>query len=379
MMMDEVATTPNVGEEGPGLYPPPTGPTLNEREAKDLDARFFESDPMGYFHSRIQSLLSWGGGSTVSDSPLLRSFLEKTRLEPQPGPENFDRELQLAKDSLQVRHHVAEATLRLLITVRRQSANKTPASFWLTLVETPIRVRDLLEEVDSSFFEADNLPGIGAGLLLPLSLGTPVPDGEVRGLQNSLSWIARARELLSDGHIDVNSANNRIKHGVAAMPDRTRRLSFALSPPSAAGEIRVSDVSGPDAVELFDTTFLEYVSRPAKRVGEPKHGYERTLLRTDPGVLLAEAWMMTLVYGAMFYTAVYRFGGTDVVPSRYPGLRDGPTPSQMLGDSVVGLRFPLTAPPGGGPSVRPSGMGFNNGYFVPMEFGPMERVEVIKG
>lgn len=361
------------------MYPPPTGPILNEQEAKDLDERFFASDPMGYFYSRIQSLLSWGGGSSVPDSPLLRSFLAKTGLQPQPGPEEFDRELQLAKDSLQIRHHVAEAMLRLLVTLCRHRTNQSPASFWLTLVETPTQLRDLLEEVDSSFFDAENLPGIAAGLLLPLPLGTVVPEDQASGLNNSLSWIARARELLSDGHIDVNSANNRIKHGVAATPDKNLRITVAVSPPDNSNTIRESDVSGPDAVDIFDTTVLEYVSRPAKLPGESKHGYERTLLRTDPGTLLAEAWMMADVYGALFYTCAYRFAGTDMVPPRYPGLRPGPSPTQMLGDSVVGLRFPLTAPPGGGPSMRTSGVGFNNGWFVPMEFGPRKRVQVIEG
>jgi hypothetical protein len=112
---------------------------------------------------------------------------------------------------------------------------------------------------------------------------------------------------------------------------------------------------------------LEYISRPP---GKPKNGYERTLLRADAPTLLAEAWMMAITHGALFHTGANLHIGDrgDATIAPHPGLAAGPNPEQVLANKSVGMRFPMTTPPGGGHPTRPSGIALPEGFF-PLEFG----------
>jgi len=58
----------------------------------------------------------------------------------------------------------------------------------------------------------------------------------------------------------------------------------------------------------------------------------------------------------------------DATIAPHPGLAAGPNPEQVLANKAVGMRFPMTTPPGGGHPTRPSGIALPEGFF-PLEFG----------
>lgn len=103
-------------------------------------------------------------------------------------------------------------------------------------------------------------------------------------------------------------------------------------------------MTGDSAFDVFDTIVLEYISKPPKPHGSEPLGFERTLLRVDAPAVLAEAWMLALLHGAIFHTCAYRHNGDKPLPTvaEHPGLALGPQPQRILGRYVVGLRFPVT-------------------------------------
>ena len=104
------------------MYPPPEGQDLTEEQALELDDTFLASDPFQYFSSRIASLLRWHEGAPMSDAPLpepepgsiraeFNQYLQRPAAD---GPfKDLDVHVQVAADALAVRHHAAEALLRL--------------------------------------------------------------------------------------------------------------------------------------------------------------------------------------------------------------------------------------------------------------------------
>ena len=95
---------------------------------------------------------------------------------------------------------------------------------------------------------------------------------------------------------------------------------------------------------------------------------EFTTLNLPPATLLAEAWMMTVAYGAMFHVAAteYFAGRTDMTLPAYPDVPAGPEPHQLLQGAILGIRHPATTPPGGGEITRGFGIAFHE-RFVPMD------------
>ena len=67
--------------------------------------------------------------------------------------------------------------------------------------------------------------------------------------------------------------------------------------------------------------------------------------------------------------------------SPFPTLPLGPSPTQLLGKAVTGMRFPVTDLPDGTTTTRNSGIGFNHGVFVPLGFddGAHESVTLVDG
>jgi hypothetical protein len=111
-----------------------------------------------------------------------------------------------------------------------------------------------------------------------------------------------------------------------------------------AGEIPLSAATSPDAINLVGTVSVDYLSWPS---GTLKQGMEFTTLNLRPATLLAEAWMMTVVYGAMFHVAAteYFAGRTDVTLPAYPDGPAGAEPHQLLRGEILGIRHPATTPP----------------------------------
>jgi hypothetical protein len=164
--------------------------------------------------------------------------------------------------------------------------------------------------------------------------------------------------LLVRDDIDVNAAFNKLKHGLAVRSRDDLRVAFIQQAPSD-GTVPLSALTSPDAIDLIDTVSLDYLSRPRSRQGR-KQGMEVATLRLSPATLVAETWMMALTYGAMFHVAAARHLGThgDVQLAGYPDVPAGPTPDQLLKESLIGIRHPVTTPPDGGSIDREAGFAF---------------------
>ena len=119
---------------------------------------------------------------------------------------------------------------------------------------------------------------------------------------------------------------------------------------------------------IFDCPVLDVLAE-APKVDGHKQGLEVTQLRVDVPAVLAEAYMIAWTHGAMFHVAAsMHFRGREDLPEdvRAPAHRSYPVngrrPDDIAADAPVGMRFPLTTPPGGGPLKRPMGIGFRNRF-----------------
>jgi hypothetical protein len=82
-----------------------------------------------------------------------------------------------------------------------------------------------------------------------------------------------------------------------------------------------------------------------------------------PHLRLAEASMMITTLSAMFHLAAKRhFDGRATALPHYPNLPTGPTPSQLLAGTVIGLRQAITNPPDGEPTDRPTGLATHEAF-----------------
>lgn len=366
------------------MYPDPAGSELTGDECRALDDHYLTSDPTSYFRSRIDSLLDWVDQPTPAGAAPSEV---RRRFEGLVGPvassrfptSNDQRQAQVAIDAIQLRHATAEALLRLLHAKVTCRSAVQPASLWMALIQTPAQLHKLVEELRPHVESADFFPVL-AGMLIPAPLGTKLDETSGGAVNTALEWIARASEIVSTGHIDLNAANNKIKHGVTARLEDKMRLTMTLEPFPDDGRVPLSALTGKTALTIFDTTVVEYISRPPKTDGKEPHGFERTLLRVDAPSVLAEAWMLALVHGGIFYTSAYRHRHEGWEPSdtQHPGLAVGPSPEQVMGRNVVGMRFPVTKSPSG-ESHRPAGILFGDGTFRTLTFGPGRRGIVTDG
>jgi len=367
------------------VYSAPTGPELDAEGGRSLDDHFLTSDPTGYFRSKIDSLLDWSEPSRPDDQG--GSGAGRRRFEEALGlasssryPTDLEqRRLQVAVDAIQLRHQAAEALLRLIHARLTCRASTQPCSLWITLVRTPPQLHTLVKELHHRA-DSEDFASIMAGLIIPAPNGTKLDQDLLAAVQNAFLWVARAAEIVSTGHIDLNAANNKIKHGVTARPEDRLRVTLTTEGPDEDGNVPLSALTGGSAVDIFNTIVLEYISRPPKQSGQEQHGFERTLLRTDAPIVLAEAWMLALLHGAVFHTCAYRHHGERVVPEMadHPGLAIGPTPQQLLGQHAVGMRFPVTTSPSG-QVPRPTGVLLGDGTFLTLSIGAGRQSLVVDG
>jgi hypothetical protein len=366
------------------MYPPPTGPVLNADECRALDDEFFATDPTSYFRSRIDALLDWVDQANSDHQEI---SAERRRFQDILGPAASarypttaeQRRLHVAIDAVQLRHHAAEALLRLIHARLRCRKSTQPCSLWMALIQTPTQLHNLVEELRPQV-ESEDFGPILAGQIMPVPNGTQLNQDAVAAVQHAMRWVVRASEIVSTGHIDLNAANNKIKHGITARPEGRMRITFTTETPDQNGNVPLSALTGESALDVFDTVVLEYITRPPKPKGHEQHGFERSLLRVDVPVVVAETWMLALLHGAVFHTCAYRHHGERVVPqmAEHPGLATGPTPEQILGKHVVGMRFPVTTTPGG-QIPRPAGILLSEGTFLTLTFGPGRQGVVVDG
>ena len=351
------------------MYPPPSGAELTEAEARRLDDQFFASDPTAYFRARIYGLLSLYQARDNLPGPRegLAGVLGNvaSSLVP-PTPDEI--ELQVTTDAVQLRHHVAEATLRLLLS-RFTHRTKEHRSLWLELVESPRQMEQVVNQLDSHLLDQDVAPVL-AGLLFAVHPEATLSGEHRRAMEHALEWITRAMLIVSPGHLDLAGASNKIRHGITTTSSNDTRVTFTTSSIIDPAQIPLEALTGETATDLINSPILQYISRPPGK-GGVRHGFERTLLNVDIETALSEAWLIALVHGALFYGAAFRHHRYDPakVAIPQPPWVIGPSPKQLLRGRYLGLRFPLTTATDG--SVhRKSGVATWDGGFIDMAFGP---------
>ena len=368
------------------MFPPPTGSAPSVEQVRELDDSFFASDPVGYFHARIESLIAYAQGAVADYGTGLGDDYAR-HLGRQPhdmgAPSAGARELQVVVDALSLRHHAAESLIRLWLAVLQTRATAPgTVSVWVTMADGKRSMIEVLKEIAKT--EGADDPEVVLALLLPRGLG-----GEFRTnarLHQAVSvaeeWLVHAETLLMRQDINASAAHNKAKHGLAIRARSDLRVDVVTGPlPSHDGTLPVSAMQ--NTVPIFDRPVLEYVARPPSK-GKPGSGLELTQLRLDAATLLAETTMLATVHGAVFHVAAARhaeWSPTVGTISPFPTLPLGPSPTQLLGKAVTGMRYPITDLPDGTTTTRSPGIGFNHGVFLPLEFddGAHDSVTLVDG
>jgi hypothetical protein len=355
------------------VFTNPQGRNLTPAQAMELDDNYFGSRPLGYFSSRIASLISSAGTLQADTSEGMGGQVAAALgLSGVPGILTFDesdRELQIATDSFAVRHHAAESLVRLYhaLTVDAPKMGGEKC-VWAAIAEGPNRTVVLVDEAKAQLLSTAGRETFWETVLpVGAAEATSAEQAEMvnKALKVMAAWLQHAMDLLVRDDIDINAAHNKVKHGLAVRSRDDNLLTFTTNPPNPDGNFSPSALTGENAVDIFNSPTLDYLARP-KSTGR-KQGLEVTSLALTPSVLLAESWMMSVTYGAMFQVAASRhFQGRDVSFMTYPALPLAPTPEQLLGESVVGMRHPVTYPPDGGELDRKAGIAFQT-TFMPIE------------
>lgn len=334
------------------LYPEPVAAALSVEQVSELDDSFFASKPTAYFRSRLESLLSVES-KIDHDSGVARDvaaligdseFLSGAR------PNADDLITQQAIDSFSLRHHIAEATVRVTLAVlqaQEERARGARVSTWWTLAAGPVKTVDVVSKIQSVRPEVD---GDRIAELFGMGRQPVVYETEeecVLALRTAWNWILRACAIVSGKGVDANSAHNKIKHGFATRAASDLRLDLFMGkiPGDTIGESEINK-----SLPLISGVALEFIS--SVRRGDPASGsIESTAMVLDPVYLLAEAASLLRIYGAIFATAARsHFGETRSEASLefHPGLTPMAGPRDVARREPVSIREPLTFAASGG-------------------------------
>jgi hypothetical protein len=361
------------------MYPPPDGQDLTQEQAMELDDTFLASDPFQYFRSRIASLLVWQERAPMSDAPLpgpdpgsIRAEVNQYLQRPvADGPFNvLDVHAQVAADALAARHHAAEALLRFACARLAPAAAGAPC-LWAEIATGPTQIADVIERLNARARDAEWGERMFCAFVEPGRREMARRSPEIVDACNVfVEWLGYAAALLSPAAINLQAGHNKIKHGLAVRARSDMRVTFVTTPPQPDGSIPLSAFTGPGAVDIFDQPVLESLARGPKVDGHPQ-GLEITQLRLKPSALLAETYMLAMTHGALFHVAAAEhFAGRENLreyqaPPPFPGYPvGGPRPAHIDARAPVGMRFPVTMPPGGGQIRREAGIGFRDRFLT---------------
>lgn len=385
-----------------GMYPSPVGKDLSAQQAKELDDTFLSSDPLSYFRSRIASLVAWderydvgppADGSTGDDVPAapvgsLRLEMEEhlRRSWPGEGFSSLDVRAQVAADGLAVRHHAAEALLRLAAVRLAPDPLPEPRCLWVAMADSPKSIEQVRERLDAARDAAEPPVRFVRAVVPPADRERASMDVDtIAGINVFVRWLWYAARLLEPSTIDVHGANNKVKHGLAVRARADTRSAFlSPAPDTNLSELPLSAFD--DAVDVYTHPVLEFLAN-APKVDNHRQGLELTQVHLSPAVVLAEAEMLAMTHGAMFnVAAVEHFADHDDLdepglgPPAHPGYpTGGPTPKDIDPDGVTGMRFPVTNPPGGGEPGRGAAIGFRNGFYNALTIGPRISGRIVDG
>lgn len=339
----------------------PEGPDLSAAQARQLDDEFFQANPRGYFSARIGSLMELlerdGDVNLENPWPGLRMSPEASI-----AYTKSDQSLQLAADAFAVRHHAAEALVRLLHALIVPSSRSDAPSTWALITDGPTTLHVACAEL-MDVLNAKGNESLLASRLFPN--GTKVTDEVQRAFGTAVAWLNHATHLLTSDGLEVNAANNKMKHGLAVRMRNDVRIELMVGlQPRGDGTVPLSAFGVGKSIPIFDRPMLTYLSRPHPA---KKNGLETSSLRVDVPLVLAEAWMISLYYGAFFHVAAaahFTAGEERPTIAPYPTMPLSPTPDELLGNVPLGYRGVVTTPPGGG-VPRESGL-FFHGMFQQM-------------
>ncbi|MCC9205969.1 hypothetical protein [Arthrobacter sp. zg-Y769] len=377
------------------MYPPPSGSELTAEQRQELDDTFLSSDPHAYFSARIGMLLQWAdcGEDSRENSMGQRGGEQRTaggfaRLLGQPDgffPQTSQGSItpQIATDAYALRHHAAESLVRLTAALSSQM-EEAESCVWETLSTGKNQLEDVVKQLRGSFSSEEALEKFADLVLRRQDLQGGMTEQLASAVSVFADWLDFAIALLVGHELQLNAAHNKVKHGLSVRARNDLKVSFSTTPPSADGTIPISALTGPDAIDVFDRPVIEVLATAPKIDGH-KQGLELTQLTVDVPAVLAETYMIVWVHGAMFHVAAARhFDGRldlpdDLYEPLYPGYPiGGPRPNDISTKAPVGMRFPLTTPPGGGPVQRPAGIAYRD-LFIPFTFtGPaMHNIRLV--
>lgn len=365
------------------IFPEPTGVEVDPLHIPELDDAFFSSDPFAYFCARIQALTA-APSVEPFDTDDGRAFLRLLQIPGESARVEGTSAVQLQRsvDAIGLRQHVAETVVRTWLAALETRTSGRTVSVWARLNDQPTQILQVLERIGGHPDNGD--PQAVLDLLYPPHFHARVsPGSELDRAANCLiSWLVHAEALLTRRDIQLAAAHNKVKHGLAVRPRNDLRIDMFESDPASGGsEAPVSAMQ--NSIPVIDRPSVLFLSRPPRAEDSPRECLELTLLRVDLPSVLAETYMLATVHAAVFHTAARRYEdqGTDAIGiPPFPTLPLGPTPEQLLGKAVTGLRSPVTFRPDGSPSQRRPGVAFNNFVFVPMETtGRGRSVHVVDG
>lgn len=396
------------------MYPAPQGALESPEQMRDLDDTFLTSDPYGYFVSRIGMLHAWAktaegkdqvrgaaSGTPSKDSqadgiaahvfpvgrPDLDPIIAAVMQDKEPErPKAMVVSAQVAVDAFALRHHVAEAMVRLFVACSERSIATDPltTSLWSRMTDDKNTQIDLL--VKAATNAAHDLGEFGFGRLILPPSATVESDADRAFLEHLLDrcaeWFRHALTLLQPAELDVNTAHNKVKHGLAIRGRSDLKVSFTTVEPDSDGNIPLSAFGDEVSFEIFERPVLEFMSRPKLQESKIRQGLEVTQLRLDYRALLAESTLMAYVHGALFHVAACRhFDGRSIPQglsvAAHPGYAAQDAARPNVGGYQVGTRFPITKPPGGG-EARSAGFWHQDGTSLSFKhFGKRKTGRVV--
>lgn len=372
------------------MYPPPAGRDLTSEQRRELDDTFLSSDPFRYFVARIGMLLQWEEFNTInnasdtesSDVDAHKPHAGKSRTQfsrflGQPVdflPRVSERTVttQIATDAYSLRHHAAESLTRLTAALLTQTEDMDQC-VWEAVSTGPNQLDLVVGQIGEAFSAKESPMAFARLVLIENDLQKGITEVLASACNVFVDWLQFAVDLLMGHELQLNAAHNKVKHGLAVRARDDLRISFSTSPPNADGTISLSALNGPDVVDIFDRPVMEVLAQGPKVQGH-KQGLELTQLRVDIPAILAEAYMIAWAHGAIFHVAAAKhFAGRCDFPEHlnvpaHPGYPiGGPHPEHIAAKAPVGMRFPLTTPPGGGAARRTAGIAFRD-IFIPLSF-----------
>lgn len=336
------------------MYQLADGSELTREQMRDLDDELFASNPSAYWRARIDALLADPPAASAVPArvgEIVAAGLSSDILK-FASPTADERDLQRRLDAFALRHHIAEALVRLMHAVSA-SLTARERCIWASLTVSPTSAKVVVDDLRSrAHSDTDPLPL--NRVFLPAA-DQPIEDHvagtALEALRVAWSWVEHAMTLMVSDGLDVNAGHNKLKHGLAVRGRDDQRVEVTAVAPDADGNIPLSAFE--TSLPVVDDIAAVFLTRQTGRANPLAGSWEMTVLNLRPGPILAEALMLNLIYGAVFAVAAERhFAGRDVPRPQHPGLPLGPKP-ERIARGVDGMRSPLTRPAGAS-DPRPS-------------------------